>query len=91
VDKILAPIETHHQGIDAQMAGQVATNHEFLSAVDPKLAPEPRSLTWLVDAIGAFRHNTFEPMVFQELQHLRCRSVRHLGKGDVLAGFYDGA
>src|SRR5271169_3572080 len=89
VDKILAPVETHHQGIDSQMAGHVSTNHEFLSKVDPIFAPEPCSLARLVEAVGPLCHNTLQPMVFHELQHLRCRSIRHLRKGDVFAGFYD--
>ena len=51
IDQVLAAVEAHHQRIDAQIAGNVATNHEFLSKVDPILAPEPGSLARLVDAI----------------------------------------
>ena len=41
VDEILTAVEAHHEGIDTQMAGHVATNHEFLSKVDPVLLHSP--------------------------------------------------
>jgi len=41
VDEILTTVEAHNQGIDAQMAGHVATNRKLLPKVDPILTPEP--------------------------------------------------
>jgi hypothetical protein len=51
VNEVLFTVEAHHEGIDAQMAWNVAANYELPPKVDPILASEASSLTGLVDAV----------------------------------------
>jgi hypothetical protein len=59
INKILAAVKAHYQRINTQIAGNVATHHELLPKVHPILAPEPGSLTRLVNAVGALGFSAF--------------------------------
>src|ERR1700733_10370549 len=52
VPEAVVAVDAHHQRIDSQIAGNIATHHDLLPEVEPILAPESGPLARLVDAVS---------------------------------------
>jgi hypothetical protein len=68
------------------MTRHVAADHEFLTAIQAALYPKASSTSRFVDAVSAFRDNTFQPMDRDEGEHLFRSLLRYLGNAHVVVG-----
>jgi hypothetical protein len=72
VDEVLTTVEPTTRESTPRWLGNLGPNNEFLPQVDPVPAPQPRSLTRLIDAVRALRNRSFQTMALYEFQHFRC-------------------
>ena len=73
--EILASVEPYNERINAQVTWHIASDDEFLPAVEALLAPKAGSQSTLIYAVSAFRNDALKPMLTDELHHFRERSV----------------
>src|SRR6516164_1038376 len=62
VNEIFSPVISNNDGVHSVCARNVATDHKFLSTVQPILGPGPTALANLVSAVLPLGNNTFQAL-----------------------------
>jgi len=82
VNEILSAVIPDNDGVHAVCARNVATDHKFLSAVQPITGPRPSALANLVPAVSPLSNDTFQPLAASSTEHVLNQRFKIVGNTD---------
>src|SRR6516225_5530422 len=82
VNEIFSPVISNNDGVHSVCARNVATDHKFLSTVQPILGPGPTALANLVSAVLPLGNNTFQPLAASSTEHIGGRHLEMVNNPD---------